>query len=164
MQFPSAPLSPTVAPLRLAVVGLGRMGRIHALHAHELSRETGLCELVAVSTLDRGQAEAFFSQAGTRIPVFPSIQELADARICDAVVIATNTSLHEQHSTLMLNAGAKVFLEKPLSGTLDGDRSFSAYLQDDHPNGIMLEFKRRFDEPLRFAKQMLDRGAIGRLF
>jgi myo-inositol 2-dehydrogenase/D-chiro-inositol 1-dehydrogenase len=164
MQFPSAPLSPTVAPLRLAVVGLGRMGRIHALHAHELSRETGLCELVAVSTLDRGQAEAFFSQAGTRIPVFPSIQELADARICDAVVIATNTSLHEQHSTLMLNAGAKVFLEKPLSGTLDGDRSFSAYLQADHPNGIMLGFQRRFDEPLRFAKQMLDRGAIGRLF
>ncbi len=164
MQSPSAVFSPVVAPLRLAVVGLGRMGRIHALHAYELSRETGLCELVAVSTLDRDQAEAFLSQASTRIPVFSSIQDLADARICDAVVIATNTSLHEEHATLMLEAGAKVFLEKPLSGTLNGDRSFSRYLQANHPDGIMLGFQRRFDEPLRLAKEMLDSGAIGRLF
>jgi myo-inositol 2-dehydrogenase/D-chiro-inositol 1-dehydrogenase len=164
MQIPSAIVSPMVAPLRLAVVGLGRMGGIHALHAHELARETGLCALVAVSTLDRGQAEAFLSQASRKIPVFSSIQDLADARICDAVVIATNTSLHQEHATLMLEAGAKVFLEKPLSGTLDGDRSFSAYLQANHPDDIMLGFQRRFDEPLRFAKEMLDGGAIGRLF
>jgi len=163
-QSSSVVFSPVVAPLRVAVVGLGRMGRIHALHAHELSRETGLCELVAVSTLDGGQAEAFFSQVSTKIPVFSSIQDLADARICDAVVIATNTSLHEEHATLMLEAGAKVFLEKPLSGTLDGDRSFSGYLQANHPDDMMLGFQRRFDEPLRFAKEMLDGGAIGRLF
>jgi myo-inositol 2-dehydrogenase/D-chiro-inositol 1-dehydrogenase len=64
----------------------------------------------------------------------------------------------------MLEAGAKVFLEKPLSGTLNGDRSFSGYLQANHPDDIMLGFQRRFDEPLRFAKEMLDGGAIGRLF
>ena len=164
VQSPSSVLSPVVAPLRLAVVGLGRIGRIHALHAYELSRETGLCELVAVSTLDRSQAEAFLSQTSTKIPVFSSIQDLADARICDAVVIATNTSLHEEHATRMLEAGATVFLEKPLSGTLNSARSFSDYLQANHPDEIMLGFQRRFDEPLRFAKEMLDGGAIGRLF
>jgi myo-inositol 2-dehydrogenase / D-chiro-inositol 1-dehydrogenase len=156
--------SPVVAPLRLAVAGLGRMGRIHALHAHELSGETGLCQLVALSTLDRGQAEAFFSQTNTNIPVFSSIQDLANARVCDAVVIATDTSLHEEHATLMLEAGAKVFLEKPLSGTLNGARSFSEYLQANHPDEIMLGFQRRFDEPLHLAKKMLDDGTIGRLF
>jgi myo-inositol 2-dehydrogenase / D-chiro-inositol 1-dehydrogenase len=114
--------------------------------------------------LDRGQADAFLSQSNTNVPVFPSIRDLADARICDAVVIATNTSLHEEHATLMLEAGAKVFLEKPLSGTLNGDRSFCRYLQAKHPGGVMLGFQRRFDEPLRFAKKMLDDGAIGRLF
>ena len=164
MQSPSPVFSPVVAPLRLAVVGLGRMGRIHALHAHELSRETGLCQLVALSTLDRGQAEAFLSQTSTKIPVFSSIQDLADARVCDAVVIATDTSLHEEHATLMLEAGAKVFLEKPLSGTLNGARSFSGYLQANHPDEMMLGFQRRFDEPLRLAKKMLDDGTIGRLF
>jgi myo-inositol 2-dehydrogenase / D-chiro-inositol 1-dehydrogenase len=164
MQSPSAVFSPVVAPFRLAVVGLGRMGRIHALHAHELSRETGLCQLVALSTLDRAQAEAFLSQTSTKIPVFSSIQDLADARVCDAVVIATDTSLHEEHATLMLEAGAKVFLEKPLSGTLNGARSFSGYLQANHPDEMMLGFQRRFDEPLRLAKKMLDEGTIGRLF
>src|ERR1700735_969763 len=164
MQSPSAVVSPVVAPLRLAVVGLGRMGRIHALHAHELSRKTGLCQLVALSTLDRGQAEGFFSQTSTKIPVFSSLLDLADARVCDAVVIATDTSLHEEHATLMLEAGAKVFLEKPLSGTLNGARSFSGYLQAHHLDEMSLGFQRRFDEPLRLAKKMLDDRTIGRLF
>src|ERR1700744_1639808 len=145
VQSPSTVFSPVVAPLRLAVVGLGRMGSIHALHAYELSRETGLWGLVDVSTLDRGQGGTFLSPASPKIPVFSSIHDLADARICDAVVIATNTSLHEKHARLMLEAGAKVFLEKPLSGTLNSARCFSEYLQANHPDEIMLGFQRRFD-------------------
>ena len=35
-------------PLKLAVVGVGRIGVFHARHTQELSRERGNCELVAV--------------------------------------------------------------------------------------------------------------------
>lgn len=127
-------------PLKLAVAGLGRMGSIHALHAYELARDAGLCELVAITTTDLPEAKKFLAQTGVEIPVFASIKELAEAHICDAVVIATNTPLHQEHATLMLEAGAKVFLEKPLSGTLEGDRSFSAYLQAEYPDPYCSSF------------------------
>ncbi|MEO6923804.1 MAG: Gfo/Idh/MocA family oxidoreductase, partial [Bryocella sp.] len=152
------------SPLRLAVVGLGRMGMIHAHHAFELSQETPHCTLVAISTADRSQADFFLQQTGADIPVFNSIDDLAAAEICDAVVIATNTSLHQEHATLMLQAGKKVFLEKPLTGTLEGDRDFAAFLDRDHPHDVMLGFQRRFDEPMQLAKRLLDEGKIGRLF
>ncbi len=33
---------------KIAVAGLGRMGAIHALHVHELARDTQACELAGV--------------------------------------------------------------------------------------------------------------------
>ena len=33
-------------------------------------------------------------------------------------MIATNTPLHREHSMMMIQAGQRVFLEKPLTGTL----------------------------------------------
>jgi predicted dehydrogenase len=123
------PTKKFAAPLRIAVVGLGRMGSIHAYHALELARETGICELVAVSTAFPAHADQFFRQTDTKIPVFPSIEELAAANVCDAAIIVTNTALHREHATLMLDAGQRIFLEKPLTGTLEGDREFSSYLE-----------------------------------
>jgi myo-inositol 2-dehydrogenase/D-chiro-inositol 1-dehydrogenase len=158
------PTKKFAAPLRIAVVGLGRMGSIHAYHALELARETGICELVAVSTAFPAHADQFFRQTDTKIPVFPSIEELAAANVCDAAIIVTNTALHREHATLMLDAGQRIFLEKPLTGTLEGDREFSSYLEREHPRDVMLGFQRRFDAPLLFAKQLLDSGRIGRLF
>lgn len=44
-------------PLRIAVVGLGRIGRIHAQHVHELASEQDRCELTALVDIDIGQIE-----------------------------------------------------------------------------------------------------------
>jgi predicted dehydrogenase len=154
----------TSRPLRIAVAGLGRMGMIHALHAHEIARETGLCELVAVSTATPSEGEQFMDQTGSSLQVFSSIRDLAEARICDATVIATSTALHREHALLMLAAGQRIFLEKPLTGTLEGDREFATYLDRNHKLDVMLGFQRRFDAPLKFAKELLDSGIIGRLF
>ncbi len=140
------------------------MGAIHALHVHELARETGQCELVALAELDRGRADRFKAEIGRDVPVFGSIEELAQARVCDATVIVTPTENHRDHAALMIEAGQRVLLEKPLTGTLEGDRSFAAELDRDHPNGLMLAFQRRFDAPLQYAKQLMDDGAVGRVF
>jgi len=137
---------------------------IHALHMHELATETGLCELTCVSTVDESAAARFLALSGTETPVFKDIDAMAAAGLCDAVVIATNTNLHREHTLLMIGAGCRVFLEKPLTGTLDGDRAFAGVLERDHPDALMLGFQRHFDEPTRFAKQLIDEGAIGRVF
>jgi len=156
-------------PIRVGVAGLGRMGMIHALHIHELAQESDLCRLAAVSTVDKPAADRFLamtnqSTPGTSTPVFDSIDAMAKSGLCDVTVIATNTPLHREHALQMINAGQRVFLEKPLTGTLNGDREFAALLEREHPNALMLGFQRRFDAPTLYAKQLIDQGAIGRVF
>jgi predicted dehydrogenase len=151
-------------PLKVAVAGLGRMGTVHALHLLELARETGECELAALAEVDTERARRFSADLGCRVPIFRSIEELAKAGVCDATVIVTPTESHRQHAAMMIDAGHRVLLEKPLTGTLDGDRDFAAELDRDHPHAVMLAFQRRFDAPLLYAKQLLESGAIGRVF
>jgi myo-inositol 2-dehydrogenase/D-chiro-inositol 1-dehydrogenase len=151
-------------PIRVGVVGLGRMGMIHALHIHELAQESDLCRLAAVSTLDKQAAENFHSLIDATTPVFENIEALVKSNDCDVAVIATNTDLHREHSLLMIRAGMRVFQEKPLTGTLQGDREYAALLEREYPHALMLGFQKRFDAPLLYAKQLIDEGAIGRVF
>ena len=58
---PSTSSKPLTQPIRVGVVGLGRMGMIHALHIHELAKESDLCRLACVSTIDRKAADTFLS-------------------------------------------------------------------------------------------------------
>ncbi len=151
-------------PLKVAVAGLGRMGRIHALHVHELARDTGACQLAAVAELDRERALQFTGEIGQDVPIFRSIEELARAGPCEACVIVTPTDNHREHAAIMIAAGNRVLLEKPLTGTLASDREFAAELNRAYPDALMLAFQRRFDAPLQYAKELMEAGAIGRVF
>src|SRR5687767_3439791 len=129
-------------PLNVAVAGVGRMGVIHALHVHELARETGTCRLAALVDAEPERARRFAADAGCDAPVFSSVEQLAAASVASATVIVTPTDLHRQHAATLIAAGHRVLLEKPLTGTLDGDRAFAAELDRDHPNAVMLAFQR----------------------
>src|SRR6266849_6596678 len=145
-------------PLKVAVVGLGRMGVIHALHAHELARETGACTLAALADLDTARARKCAADLGCDVPIFDSVDALAKSGICNATIVVTPTDCHRAHAAQLVAAGHRVLLEKPLTGTLEGDREFSAELDRTSPNGVMLAFQRRFDAPLQYAKELMDSG------
>lgn len=151
-------------PVKVAIAGLGRMGIIHAQHLHELATEKHHCELAAIAEPNTTRAREFLSGIGVDVPIFPSVADLAKSGICQATVLVTPTDSHREHASTLLSAGFRVMVEKPLTGTLEGDRAFCAQLDRDHPNGLMLAFQRRFDAPLRYAKELMDNGAIGRVF
>src|ERR1700722_17992201 len=106
-------------PLKIAVAGLGRMGVVHALHVHELARDTNTCELAAVADLDVTRARNFLSDVGRDVPIFPSVDALAAAGVCEATVIVTPTDSHREHAAKLIAAGQRVLVEKPLTGTLE---------------------------------------------
>lgn len=149
---------------KIAVAGLGRMGAIHALHVHELARDTQTCELVALAEPDSDRAHGFLASIGYEVPIFPSVEALAKSGICDAAVIVTPTENHREHAAALISSGLRVLLEKPLTGTVEADRAFAAELDRDHADALMLAFQRRFDEPLKFAKKLIDDGAVGKVF
>ena len=150
--------------LKVAITGLGRMGPIHALHVHELAQETGNCSLGALVDINVEQARRVASDIGVDVPIFDSIEKFLKAGVADATIVVTPTEKHREHADALIRGGQRVLLEKPLTGTLEGDREFSAELDRDYPHALMLAFQRRFDAPLQYAKQLMQRGVIGRVF
>ena len=150
-------------PLRLAVVGLGRIGKIHGLHAHRLG-DLGRARLSALVDPDLPRAQQLAAELGGDVAAYPSVEDLIAARGADAAVVSTPTGMHREHAQKLIDAGLRVLLEKPMTDSLAGDREFTAELNRSAPDALMLAFQRRFDPALMRAKQLLQQGAIGRAF
>lgn len=95
--------------LRLAVIGAGHLGRIHARIASGLDD----LELVAVADPDSGARQDVAREANTR--VVDDFRELIGD--IDAAIIATPTSTHHTISMELLAAGVPLLVEKPLALT-----------------------------------------------
>jgi predicted dehydrogenase len=95
--------------LRVAVVGVGHLGRHHA---RILAALPGV-ELVAVVDTDRGRAEQVAAAHGVR-PLFSA----AELDGVDAVTVAVPTDRHREVAEPLLAAGVPVLVEKPMARTL----------------------------------------------
>jgi predicted dehydrogenase len=142
-------------PLQLALVGLGRMGSVHAQAIAALDS----IEVVAVAdpSADARAAAAL---------VFPKARLLAEpadafaATGVEACLLATPTPLHPAQVRAAIAAGLHVLCEKPLS--LDPAESVAI----DHAAtraGLILQlgFWRRYAPPWRAAKDALEQDRIG---
>ena len=151
-------------PLKIAMAGVGRMGQVHARNLLSLARESGGCGVVALVDSDRDRLERFAQETGFTGSLLTSVEALAEADLCQATFVATPTERHREHATTLIRAGHRVLLEKPLTGIVAGDRHFAAELDRSHPTALMLAFQRRFDEALLYARELMQAGAVGRVF
>src|SRR5262249_48987482 len=97
-------------PIRLAVVGAGYLGRIHA----RLAQQVPSLELVGV--VDPLPEARRLAQAECSAPVLADVQELIGQ--IDAAVVATPTRFHYEASCKLLQHGIHLLVEKPLSTTV----------------------------------------------
>ena len=151
-------------PLKIAVAGLGRMGSVHAKNVIQTARETGVHTLAALIDSDNSRLHRFAEENGCNVPLFESIEDFANADICRATLIATPTDKHREHAALLVRAGHRVLVEKPLTGTVAGDREFAAELDAGYPNALMLAFQRRFDPALQYVRELMQSGVAGKVF
>ncbi|MGD7705460.1 Gfo/Idh/MocA family protein [Microlunatus sp. Y2014] len=137
--------------MRLAVVGLGWMGM---LHARTLS---GLPDVTVIGVeVDPTAAAAAAHELG--IEVVDTVAAALDR--CDAVVVALPDHLHVDATITALAAAKPVLVEKPLAtSSADGQRILAA----DEAGRLMVGHVLRFDERLRELKRRLDAGALGEL-
>jgi predicted dehydrogenase len=98
-------------PVRVGVIGVGHLGALHAKMLAEIEGAT----LVGVTDVNIEHARTVASAAGTA--VFATSKELI-ARV-DAVTIATPTSTHAAVAEEALTAGRHVFIEKPVTRTVE---------------------------------------------
>jgi predicted dehydrogenase len=99
-----------VSRLRLAVVGVGHLGRIHARLAAKLPE----IELVAVVDARREARDAAAAETGAR--AVAEYRELFGE--VDAAIVATPTCSHSAVASDLIRGGVHVLVEKPITATL----------------------------------------------
>ncbi|WP_143468008.1 Gfo/Idh/MocA family protein [Kocuria massiliensis] len=153
--------------MRIAVVGAGTIGQMHAAHlmatdgvthVELVGRDPGRVTLHAAPVTERaGQAGA-----GVRLTTSTTFDEsLATA---DGVVITTPGSTHPDLVRRAIRTGSPVFVEKPL--TL-GASDYARLLDDIEAAGadekVMVGYHRRHSPEFTALKGVLDSGRAGAL-
>ena len=141
-------------PVRIGVIGCGRIGESHATL---LRREVPGAHLVAVADGRPEAADQLAARLGCRST--PPEALLADDDV-EAVVIAASSVAHADLVTAAALAGKAVFCEKPMGMTLaEIDRGVTAARIAGVP--LQVGFNRRFAPDFAAARRLIDEGAVG---
>jgi predicted dehydrogenase len=143
---------------RLAVVGLGDLGRVHARNVAE---RIGTAELAWV--VDREPEVARRVAGQLDVAWTDSLERVLADETVHGVVIATSTASHPKLIEQAAGAGKHVFTEKPIGlelattvAAIDAAKSADVILQ--------VGFHRRFDADFRAAADRIKRGDLGALY
>lgn len=146
---------PVTGTLRLAMIGVGRMGAFHALTL----ASSPLIDIVAVADTNPMTASTVADEVAAQ--PFTDLTDVCNRTDIDAWLISTPTTTHPDVVRTAFEAGVHVLCEKPLA--LDPDES-DRLGADAARRGLVLQvgFWRRFAPPWAKAKELVDAGAIGR--
>ncbi len=101
--------------IKLGVIGVGHLGKFHALLASEIDS----VELSGVYDIDQDQAKQVCDQCGT-VP-YQNLDDLLS--VVDAVSIVVPTSEHFKVAMQALDHGCHLFIEKPITSTVEEART-----------------------------------------
>lgn len=143
------------SPTSVAVVGFGKMGILHSsiLRAMPAVR---LAAMVEPQPLLRSLAPSVLKD----VPFYKDVGRMLADVSPDAVFVTTPTGTHPELCEQVLEAGAAVFVEKPL-----GDSSASCQVlvraAERSSTTTMVGYSKRFSHTFEHAKHLIEGGAIG---
>lgn len=145
--------------VRVGLVGLGRIGGVHA--ANLAGRIPG-ASLVRIVDADEAVARENAAPLAN-VEWSTRYEDLLEDSEIEAVVIAGPTPLHAGMAEAAAAAGKHVFCEKPVS--LDLERT-QQVIEAVRGAGVKMQvgFHRRFDPDYRAARQKISAGHIGEIY
>ncbi len=151
--------------IRIGLLGYGAIGRIHALCYRQLpfyypGKVSPVLQAVCTSreeTASAAQAEAGFVTATS-----DQAELFADTNV-DVVDMTLPNHLHREAVSLAVSAGKPVYCEKPLAGNISDAREIVNVVRESSvPFGMVFQY--RFVPALMKARELVERGALGRIF
>ena len=142
--------------LNIAVIGCGRIGRIHA---ENLATRIPGARLAAVADIAGAAAKEVAAEFHVAKAVADYHELLADSAI-EAVAICSSTDTHSRIIQEAAAAGKHIFCEKPIDYDL---ARIHASLSAVDKAGVKLQigFNRRFDPSFAKVRELVVAGAIG---
>lgn len=142
--------------VRIAVLGIGRIGRMHAenIAAHPRATLAGVCDIHAPAAQDAAKA--------LNARQFESVEDVLASPDVDAVLIATSTATHADLIEQCVAAGKAILCEKPIDLSLDRVNACARVIEGTRLP-IMLGFVRRFDLGHAGVRKAVESGRIGEL-
>lgn len=142
--------------LKVAVIGVGTMGKHHARVYSSLDN----CELVAVSDVGKEAADAVASQFSCKS--YTDYREMLEKENIQAVSIAVPTKLHFDVASYCINHGLHVLIEKPITLTVDEGKKLVELAKE---KGITLTVGHieRFNPAVIELKKIVDKGDLGEI-
>jgi predicted dehydrogenase len=139
--------------VKILIAGYGSIGRRHFHNLQALGEQDILFYRSGRSTLPDDELKGF---------VVETDLHAALSHRPEAVIVANPTALHLDVALPAAEAGCSLFLEKPVSHTLDRLSELEAVLRRQSAM-VLVGYQFRFHPGLRQVKLLVDEGAIGRL-
>lgn len=143
----------TEQPVRLAVVGLGFMGRVHAENAEEFGHE-----VVAGTDLEEGAREEFASRF--EAATYGEFEEMYEEEELDAVAVSVPNKFHEPAVVAALERDLDVLCEKPLAHTLESAERIAEVARDSEAF-CAVNFHNRLSAAVEMVKGYQEDGKFG---
>ena len=142
--------------MRVAVVGLGlRAGHVLSI------LKARMPEMVITGYCDPGPVG--LDKLGGEIPVFASVEALIDGAGPDLLFVGSPNHMHLAHITAGLNAGLRVFAEKPVVISEDETFALAELLQKHGSDRVLVGLVLRYSQHMRDLRASLSAGHLGRV-
>ena len=141
--------------MKILVAGSGSIGRRHMRNLRSL----GVGEIAACDPDSERLAPMI---AELKIQPYSNFEKALETFRPDAVLVCTPPSLHLEQARQAVAAGAHVFVEKPLSHSMD---SVKTLLGEARASGRVLQvgYNLRFHPAIRKLKQIVEEKILGRI-
>ena len=142
--------------IKLAVIGLGKMGLSH------LAIANGLDGIEVVAIVDPAPLVGAGLSKITGIRHISDYRDALKLKDLDAVIVATPTVSHEQIVRDAIDRGVHLFCEKPLTLSAEVSRELTALAEQ---RGLVTQvgYHNRFVACFAELKRLVDAGAAGRI-
>ena len=144
-----------MAPVKIAVMGAGLIGKRHAVHVRA---EPGASLSAIIDPAPTGKA--FAEEIG--VAWYPGFDALPATEKPDGVIVATPNQLHVANGLELVAAGVPMLVEKPLADSVDSARKL---VQTAEAAGVplLVGHHRRHNPMIRKAREAIDAGRLGRI-
>lgn len=142
---------------RIAIIGCGRMGRLHTARLHE----DGRGQVVALFDAVPSVAESLRDELAPGAGVHNSVEALLDESPLDAAIICTPTTAHFEQVNACRERGLAVLCEKPLADTAERIQSLTDASRKGPP--LVVAYQRRSWSTFRTLRREVQSGDYGEI-